>query len=161
MLRELQPLVAQYTRSRETLFKSIEGLDAAQLQELLPGRDWSIQDTLVHIATNEALMTRLLYDIVHNTSNALPADFDNQKFNEESVAMGRTKSIEQIRRDLDESFKNLITVLETITPETIHRRGEHPASGDTDVKEFFLAMYAHHEVHTRDVLEQARRLKKG
>lgn len=161
MLRELEPLAAQYARSRETLYKTIQGLDTAQLQEPLPGRDWSIQDTLVHIATNEALMTRLLYDIVNNTSNALPADFDNQKFNDESVAIGRTKSIEQIRHELEESYQNLMHVLETITPETIHRRGEHPASGDTDVKEFFLAMYAHHEVHCRDVVEQARRLKKG
>lgn len=161
MLRELEGLVAQYARSRETLFKSIQALTDAQLKVPMPGRDWSIQDTLVHIAANEALMTRLLSDIVHGTTNALPSDFDNQKFNEASVAAGRAKTVQQVRADLDASYAKLIAVLETITPETIDRRGVHPASGDSNAKEFLLGMYAHHEVHTRDVVKQARRLKKG
>ena len=106
-------------------------------------------------------MTKLLRDIAEGTNTALPADFDNQKFNDESVAEGRAKSIAEIRANLETSYRNLIAVLETITAEQINRRGIHPAAGDADVKEFLLAMYAHHEVHCRDVVEQARRLKKG
>ncbi|HZQ08360.1 MAG TPA: DinB family protein [Anaerolineae bacterium] len=161
MLKELEPLFAQYTRSRETLYKTIESLDGEQLEECLPERDWSIKDTLVHIATNEVLMTQLLKDIANGTSSALPADFDNQHFNDEQVALGHEKSIEQIRAELDSSFANLEAVLDSITPDQLGRRGVHPAAGDTDVKEFFLAMYAHHEVHTRDVVEQARRLRRA
>lgn len=161
MLRDLEPLVSQYARSRELLLKTVAGLDAEQLDECFPERDWSIKDTLVHVAANEKLMTKLLGDIAQGTNTAMPADFDNQRFNEESVAAGRSKSMEQILAGLDESYRNMISVLETVTPETIHRRGIHPAAGEANVKEFFLAMYAHHEVHCRDVIEQARRLKKG
>lgn len=161
MLKELEPLVSQYARSRETLLKCLAGLSEKQLDMCLTERDWSIHDTLVHMATNEALMARLLQDIANGTQAALPADFDNQKFNDESVAAGRGKRIEQLRADLDASYKDLIAVLETITPEKLTRRGTHPAAGDADVKEFFLAMYAHHEVHCRDVVEQARRLRKN
>lgn len=161
MLRDLEPLVAQYARSRAVLFKSVEGLTAEQADECFPERDWSIKDTMIHIAANEKLMVKLMRDIVNGTTNALPADFDNQKYNEETVAAGRNKSMEQIYADLDESYGQLIGVLETVTPETLHRHGAHPAAGDTDVKEFFLAMYAHHEMHCRDVVEQARRVRKG
>lgn len=161
MLKELEPLVSQYARSREVLFKGIAGLTHAQLEECLPGREWSIKDTLIHLAANEALMTNLLANIAQDGPAALPEDFDNQKYNDETVAAGRAKSIEQIRADLDASYKDLIAVLETITPETLTRTGTHPAAGNTTLKEFFLAMYAHHEVHTRDVVEQARRLKKS
>lgn len=161
MLKELEPLVSQYARSREVLFNSIAGLTDAQLEECLPGRDWSIKDTLIHLAANEALMTRLLADIARDGPTALPEAFDNQKFNDETVAAGRAKSMAQIRADLDASYKNLIAVLETITPQELTRTGTHPAAGNATVKEFFLAMYAHHEVHTRDVVEQARRLKKS
>jgi hypothetical protein len=161
MLKELDPLVSQYARSRDVLSKALAGLNAAQLEECLPGREWSIKDTLIHIAANEKLMTKLLHDIAEGTTTALPADFDNQKFNDETVAAGRAKSIEQLRADLDESYKGIIGELETITPETIHRRGMHPAAGDADVKEFCLAMYAHHEMHCRDVVEQVRKLKKA
>lgn len=161
MLRDLSALVSQYARSREVLFKGCEGLSAAQLQEPFPERDWSIKDTLIHIGANEHLMVKLLRDIADGTNTALPADFDNEKYNQETVAAGRGKSMEQIHADLDESYRQLTEVLETVTAETLHRRGMHPAAGDTDVKEFFLAMYAHHEMHTRDVIEQARRVKKG
>ncbi len=161
MLRELEPLVAQYARSRETLFKSIANLDATQLDECIPNRDWSIKDTYIHIATNETLMLQLLGEIANGGANALPADFDNQKFNDESVATGRAKNMEQLHADLDASYRDLIALLETLTPENIKRRGTSPSAGDVDVKEFFLAMYAHHEMHCRDVVEQARRLKKG
>lgn len=161
MLKEMAPLVSQYARSREALFKCLEGLNDVQVDECLPGRDWSVKDTLIHLAANEALMTALLCDIADGDTNSLPADFDNQKFNEETVAAGRAKSIEQLRADLDERYKFLISVLETVTVENLKRRGTHPAGGDTNVKEFFLAMYAHHEMHCRDVVEQSRRLKKG
>lgn len=161
MLRELDPLIAQYARSRQTLFNAIEGLNDAQLEELLPGRDWSIKDTLIHLATNEPMMIALLQNIADGGATALPDDFDNQSFNDESVTAGRKKTMQVLRAELDTNYKNLIAVLETVTPETVKRRGTHPAAGDADVKEFFLAMYAHHEVHCRDVVEQARRLKKG
>lgn len=159
MLKELEPFASQYKRSRETLLKAAGSLDAAQLEECLPGRDWSVKDTIIHIATNERLMTGLLQEIANGTNATLPADFDNQRFNEEQVAFGQTKSIEQLHADLDASFNNLMSVLGEFTPEQLERRGVHPAAGNTNVKEFFLAMYAHHEVHTRDVIEQARRLR--
>lgn len=161
MLRDLEPLVSQYARSREVLLKTIGGLNDEQLDECFPERDWSIKDTMVHIAANEKLMTKLLADIAAGTNNVLPADFDNQRFNEESVAAGRAKSRAQIIAALDQSYRDMIAVLETVTPESLVRRGTHPAVGEADVKEFFLAMYAHHEVHCRDIIEQARRVKKG
>lgn len=161
MLQDLEPLVAQYARSRQTLLQSINGLSDAELSELIPDRDWSIKDTLVHIATNEELMTHLLQEIAAGTNTALAADFDNQRFNDEHVALGRNETMAQVRADLDTSYGNLINVLETITPESLRRHGTHPAAGDSDVKNFLLAMYAHHEVHCRDVLEQSRRLRKS
>ncbi len=161
MLKELEPLIAQYARSRETMFKSLALLDEAQVRELLPGREWSVQDTLAHLATNQDLMTDLLSEIISGSRRALADDFDNQRFNDDQVARGRAKSVQALRADLDSGYARLIAVLETVTAETIHRRGTHPAVGDADVKEFFLGMYAHHEMHCRDVVEQARRLKKA
>src|SRR3989304_1889044 len=108
MLKELEPLVAQFARSRETLFKSVARLDAVQVEECLPGRDWSVKDTLIHIATNEALMTDLLENILRGTQSALPDDFDNQRFNAEQVVIGSSKNVEQIRADLDASHARFI-----------------------------------------------------
>ncbi len=161
MLKELEPLVSQYARSRETLYKSLDQLSAAQDQELLPHRAWSVKDTLIHIATNEVLMTRVLQHIADADTFALPAEFDNQHFNDEQVALGRAKSVAQLRAELDTSYKNLIAELETLTPAKLTRRGTHPITGEMDVKEFFVTMYSHHETHCRDVVKQARRLKKN
>ena len=51
----------------------------------------------VHIATNEVLMTKLLKEIADGVSSGLSADFDNQRFNEEQVTLGRKKSMAEIR----------------------------------------------------------------
>jgi hypothetical protein len=161
MLKELEPLIAQYARSRQLLYSSLDGLTEVQADECLPDRDWSVKDTLVHIATNERLMTALLKDIADGTASELPADFDNQRFNDEQVALGHSKSIPQLRAELEASYSELIAALETITPEQIDRRGTHPAVGEATVKEFFVAMYAHHETHCRDVVEASRRLKRA
>jgi hypothetical protein len=161
MLKELEPLAAQFTRSRENVYASLARLNDAQMLELLPGRDWSIQDTLAHLASNQELMVELLGDIVAGTRGTLPDDFDNQRFNDEHVAQGRGKSSAQVRAALDASYARLNALLETIPAAALTRRGTHPAAGDADVKEFLLAMYAHHEMHCRDVVEQTRRLTKG
>lgn len=160
MLKELEPLTAQFTRSRENLYASLARLNEAQMQEVLPGRDWSIQDTLVHLASNQELMVELLGDIVAGSRGTLPDDFDNQQFNDDQVTRGRAESIVEVRSALDASYARLNALLETIPAEALTRRGTHPAVGDADVKEFLLAMYAHHEMHCRDVVEQARRLTK-
>lgn len=160
MLKELEPLLAQYARSRETLYKSLVQLDVAQTDELLPGRDWSVHDTLAHLATNQVLMVDLLADIVAGTRGALADTFDNQQFNDEQVAHGREQNLDAVRADLDAGYARLVAVLESVTLETVNRRGVHPAVGESNVKEFLLGMYAHHEMHTRDVVEQARRMKK-
>ncbi len=117
MLRELEPLVSQYARSRQVLFDALEGLTAEQLDVCLPDREWSIKDTLVHLDTNERLMTALLADIAHGTRSALPDTFDNEKFNRQEVEKGRTKSVEQVQADLDASYAALIDILEQFTSE--------------------------------------------
>ncbi len=161
MLRELEPLAAQFARSRDTLYAALARLDEAEIQERLPGREWSAQDTLVHLSSNLELTLDLLSDIISGTRGALPADFDNQRFNDEQVARGRTETLAQVRADLERSYARLSAMLETIPIEALSRHGVHPAVGDATVKEFLLAMYAHHEIHCRDVVAQARRLKKG
>lgn len=160
MLKELESLLAQYARSRETLIKAVAFLNDTQLQVLFPDRSWSIHDTLAHLATNEALMLDLLEAIAEGTQSALPADFDNQHFNDEQVARRKAETTPALLADLEANYARLVAFLETLTPEKLNRRGIHPAAGDANVKEFFLAMYAHHEIHCRDVVEQARRCKK-
>lgn len=160
MLKELEPMVSQFARSRATLYDAIDGLAPEQLDVCLPDRTWSIQDTMAHIASNEVLMTRLLESIALGTATTLPADFDNEKFNQQEVEKARGKTVQELRKHLDESFEQLIAFLGTVTPDQLDRRGVHPAAGDASFKEFLLAMYAHEEVHCRDIIQQARALKR-
>lgn len=153
-------MVSQFARSRGTMYDAIDGLAPQQLDECLPDRTWSIKDTMAHIASNQDLMTHLLETIALGTATSLAADFDNEKFNQEQVELARAKSVDELRRDLDNRFENLIAFLGTVMPDQLERRGVHPAAGDANFKEFLLAMYAHEEVHNRDIIQQARALRK-
>lgn len=161
MLKELEPLAAQYARSRATMLRAVHELEPEQLDDCLPGRTWSVRDTMVHLLTNEQLMLSLLRDIADGGATSLPPDFDNQKFNEEQVALASKKHAPQIEKELEASYQELMAFLESLTSDQLNLRGVHPAVGDSYLKDFFVAMYAHHEVHVRDIVDQCRRLKRS
>jgi hypothetical protein len=105
-------------------------------------------------------MTDLVVAIASGTARSLPEDFDNQRFNDEQVALAQMKTVEQLMQELEDSYAHLIRVLETLKQEQLEVRGVHPATGDTTLKEFLLVTYAHEETHTREIIDQARRLRK-
>lgn len=160
MLKELRSLTDQLELTRDNLREAISGLTDAQQLEPIPGGDWSTKDVVAHIAGNEWLLTTILIAAVREESPPIPRDFDNDRFNAETVEKARAKSIEQVWTELEASRRRLIEFLDTVTPQQLERCGRHPLQGDLTVKEFMVVMYAHEETHCREVIQQARRLRK-
>jgi uncharacterized damage-inducible protein DinB len=159
MIKELQPIADQLAASRTQLFHAIEGLSDELLRVPFPGRDWSIKDTLAHLAANEALMTELAEGIATGKHTHLPNDFDNERFNAESVAARRDHSVRQVLEELVRSRQRLFKFLGDVKSNQLLRRGTHPLQGELTLREFLVVMYAHGVTHTREIEEQVRRLK--
>ena len=158
MIKELQPIADQLAASRTQLFHAIEGLSDELLRVPFPGREWSIKDTLAHLAANEALMTELAEGIARGKSTHLPKDFDNDRFNAESVAARRDRSVRQVLEELVRSRQRLFKFLGDVKSDQLLRRGTHPLQGELTLREFLVVMYAHGVTHTREIEEQVRRL---
>ena len=159
MIKELEPIAGALATSYQQLLRAIEGLSEQELRVPFPGRDWSSHDTLAHLAANEALMIDLAEDIVRGARSNLPADFDNDRFNAESVAARRDKPTAEIRQEIDRNQQELFELLSRAEPAQLERRGTHPLQGELTLREFLPVMYSHRVTHTRDIVEQAQRMK--
>ncbi len=159
MLKELEPAVDQLNMTRQTLRTSLQGLSEAQLQVKIPGSDWSIKDTLAHLAENEALMIEALVNIASGRDEP-EREFDNDAINAEQVARGKNKTTAQVWQELDENRAALLGFLDSLTPEQLERRGSHPYEGMMNVREFLVVIYTHEATHSRDIIEWARHLRR-
>ncbi len=160
MIKELEAIVSRLKRSRLQLYSSIAGLTDAQLTQPLPGGEWSIKDTLAHLAANEVLMTELAECIATGGGTSLDAGFDNDKFNAESIAIRRGKTANEILDELARSREKLDKFLESVKPAQLTIKGQHPLQGWLTIKEFLVVMHAHEATHAREIEEQARQLRK-
>jgi hypothetical protein len=157
VIKLLQAIAEQLASSYEQLLRAIDGVSEDVLRVPYPGRDWSIKDTLAHLAANEALMTELAEGIATGTKPQLPDDFDNERFNAESVAARRNKSTREVLEELDRTQHELFEFLSQVKPDQLRRRGTHPLQGELNLREFLAVMYAHRVTHTREIVEQVRR----
>jgi hypothetical protein len=105
-------------------------------------------------------MTDLLRCIATGAPSPLPADFDPQAYDREGVEKSRNKTFAEVWHDLDASGEQLFALLESLMPEQLERRGEHPLQGMLTVKEFLVIMYSHEITHVRGIMRQARRLRR-
>ncbi len=160
MLKQLEPIVDQLNIPRRMLREALAGLSDEQLQEKIPGYDWSIKDALAHLAGNEALMTEALVTIA--TGRDVPErEFDNEAENAAQVARGKSKTSAELWRELDETRRFLINFLDTLTPAQLERHGAHPYQGKMNVREFLVVLYTHEATHARDIVEWAQQLRKA
>lgn len=161
LIKELEPIADALATSHQQLQRAADGLSEEELRVPFPGRDWSIHDTLAHLAANEALMTELAEDITEGKRTNLPDDFDNDRFNAESVMARQDKPTREIRQEIDSNQQELLRFLSRVKPEQLERRGTHPLQGELTLREFLTVIYSHRVTHTRDIVEQARRLKRN
>ena len=160
IINDLQPIAGALATSHQQLLRAMDGLSEQELRVPFPGRDWSVHDTLAHLAANEALMMELAQDIVRGTRTNLPDDFDNDRFNAESVAARQDKPTQEIRQEIDRNQQRLFEFLSQVEPAQLEQRGSHPLQGELTLREFLPVMYSHRVMHTRDIVEQVRRMKK-
>ena len=161
LVKELEPIADALATAHQQLLRAIDNLSEQELRVPFPGRDWSIHDTLAHLAANEALMTELAEAITEGEHTNLPDDFDNDRFNAESVAARRNKPTPEIRQEIDRNQQGLSGFLSRVKREQLERRGTHPLQGELTLREFLTVMYSHRVMHTRDIVEQMRRLQRN
>jgi uncharacterized damage-inducible protein DinB len=160
-LKELQPFIDQMNLSREKLWKALDGLSIEQLLEPMPNGDWSIKDALAHIVMSEPILTETLRRILAGKDASVPPDFDTDEANAVQVAGAKAMSLAELWLALDEDRTRLFKLLDAVTPEQVARRGAEGNQGALTVKEFLTVMYAHEEMHAREIVAYAWRLKRA
>lgn len=112
-------LIAVITKERNHLESLIRGLPDSQMVEPGVVGNWSIKDTLAHIAAWE----RLAFDRLHAATTGEPLKFSLisgddfvDKFNEEIYLANHDKPLEEVKDEFDAAHSELMEFVMTMDP---------------------------------------------
>lgn len=112
-----EEVLDRYRQSRERLLAAIEGLSDQQMTERsLDG--WSVNDHLAHLAVWDDLRADEVARIsAGNDSVWRMTEQQDKDFNEMTYDLRRSLSVNQIKWELANSRRRLLSAIETATPE--------------------------------------------
>lgn len=134
---------------RETMLRPFEG-------------GWSIKDVLAHLAMAESVNVAFAKMMVAKDSPLqlkefaakypdFPGEFELDKFNAWMTERWRSKSLDQVLAALDETRRDTLAWLDTLTRAQLERGGEHAVWGNQSVKGMFRILVIHDKFHRGDI----------
>ena len=123
------------------------GLSDSRLTESSVVEDWSVKDILAHVTTWEEEALKYLPLIIAGGRPPRYATYGGiDAFNARMTAQKRALSLAEVRTQLDETHRRLITFIESVPQEqfTTETRFRHRLRLDT---------YSHYPIHTRMIEE--------
>jgi uncharacterized damage-inducible protein DinB len=134
---------------RETMLRPFDG-------------GWSIKDVLAHIAMAESVNVAFAKMMVTKDAplqlkefaakyQDFPGEFELDKFNAWMTERWRAKSLDEVLAALDETRRDTLAWLDTLTPAQLERGGEHAVWGNQSVKGMFRILVIHDKFHRGDV----------
>jgi hypothetical protein len=134
----------------------LKGFTAEQWQTPVPSESdapWTAKDVLIHLSISEGGHVGQITRAVAG-EEAVPADFDLTRYNRRSVQKNAEKSVEDLLKDLEANFGQLVAKLDTITEADLDKTGRH-ARGDTLTVEGFFLRCAEHRLDHAQQLQKA------
>ena len=149
---------------RAKLLKSFADVPREIMLRPLDG-GWSIKDVLAHVAMAESVNVAFAKMMVAKDLPLqlkefaaefpdFPPPFELDKFNAWMTARWRAKSLEEVLAALDETRRDTLTWLDTLTPAQLERRGEHAVWGNQSVRGMLRILVIHDKFHRGDILKR-------
>ena len=149
---------------RAKLLESFADVPRETMLRLFDG-GWSIKDALAHVAMAEAVNVAFAKMMVAKDSPLqlkefaaeypdFPGEFELDKFNAWMTERWRAKSLDEVLAALDETRRDMLAWLGTLTPAHLERSGEHAVWGNQSVRGMFRILVIHDKFHRGDVLKR-------
>lgn len=127
--------------------EGIKQLSSEQMETPGANGTWSIKEVISHfIAHEQFALTEIRYALAGK--QYVPAETDIHLFNEQAVAVRRDQSLEQIIQAWDESFRQVIEVVERLPESAFDPSGDYiRLLGDTIDGALGNNTYQHYAEH--------------
>lgn len=160
MLERLEPLLERMRVERPALLALVGRLTESEAARSRPGDNYSARATLAHLAGAERGMTRLGQRMAAGENPRLAPNYDNNFYNARQQDKRKDMTVAQLEAELAESRRELLIFMESLTDETLARRGEHPVAGDVSVWYLLRVIVDHEREHTVELENWVERLVK-
>lgn len=154
MLKELESMASKLNETRAMLSRGLDQVTEEQAAKMMINPDWSVRDEVAHLVSSERGMTGMAKRFAANENPQLPKDYNNDVYNARQIAKRKAMSLAEVRTELDATRKDLVAFLETVTPQQLDYRGEHPIFGQISLKELLVVIYNHETAHTKEISEK-------
>ncbi len=151
MLTELEPRAAELNANRETFTEFLRGLNDSQLNQSNASEDYSPRQVLAHFVGADTSMLRMAKNWIAEQDNRLRPDFDRDFFNRRQQEKRAGQSLDELLAEWEQSHRDLIALMETVTAKDLEKRGDHPQAKDTTLRHLFLIITTHEADHIRQV----------
>jgi uncharacterized protein (TIGR03083 family) len=133
------------------LLQALDRVGADGWSLVSPNEGWTVHSLLTHLATSEA---GFVASMSRQASGAggLPADFDPNRWNAGQVRRRAESAPLDLRTELETAHVRLLSLLDSLGPDELDRRGHLSTGGDGSVEDGLRLSARHKREHTDDIL---------
>ena len=152
MLAELEPRVQELNAQREAFTTYLGGLNETELVTKDDNSSWSPRNTVAHLIGAELSMLRMAKNWIAGVETKANPEFDLNFFNRRQQEKRAGQSLDELLEDWGRAQKAIIQLMETVTPEDLVKRGDHPRAANTTLANLFLIITSHEAEHLDEVM---------
>lgn len=152
MLAELEPRVQELNAHREAFTTFLRGLDDTELVTKDDNSSWSPRNTVAHLIGAELSMVRMAKNWIAGVETKANPDFDLNFFNRRQQEKRAGQSLDELLDDWGKAQNAIIELMETVTPEDLGKRGDHPRAANTTLANLFVIITTHEAEHLGEVM---------
>lgn len=141
-------LIEKLLEERQNVLKAIEGISDDEMQEPMAEGKWSVKDTLGHLAAWEGEVVKAFEQKARGERPTIGNITDYDSWNKEQAAKRKDKSVEEIREELNETRKKLLTIVNDL-PEN-----EKLWSPERTTSKFLNDLIEHDRHHWKSICQQ-------
>jgi hypothetical protein len=153
MLDELALRTRELERNRQVFRAFLAELDETAWNTPVGTENYSPRQTVAHLAGACKSMTRMGQNWIAVKDTQLRTDFDLNFFNARQQEKRAQMSNAALVEEWINAQKDLIALMETVRPEDLDKRGDHPLERNTTVRRLFEIATTHEADHIRQVMD--------
>lgn len=113
--------------------------------------DWTVHDLIGHVAYAESSMLPMIGGPLAGTPHQVPPGFDLDRWNASRVSRAREQTIPQLLARLEESRRQALALLDSMSDADLDRPTSHPLVPETTIEGIYKIIAFHERGHTKEL----------
>jgi uncharacterized protein (TIGR03083 family) len=149
-LERRSALRQELEQAQRELLEVLDGVGNDEWFYPSPNEGWTVRDLLTHLTTSETGFVPTLRRMAAG-QGGVPTDFDPNRWNAGQLRQRGEVKPDELRAELEGSFAEMLTVLETLDDAALDQRGYLSSGVEGSTEDNFRLVASHKRSHTGDI----------